>query len=58
MPATPISWSGVDFVVNTNTNGTQNDPVITQLANGNVLITWVDLDNTIGSAGAPPSAQT
>ena len=51
MPATPISWSGVDFLVNTNTTGTQNDPVITQLANGNVLITWVDLDNTIGSVG-------
>jgi RTX calcium-binding nonapeptide repeat (4 copies) len=52
MPITPFSWSGADLVVNTNTTGTQNDPVITQLANGNVLISWVDFDNSgVGSAG-------
>ena len=51
MPVTPVSWSSTDFTANTNLTGTQNDPVITQLANGNVLISWVDLDNTAGSAG-------
>jgi RTX calcium-binding nonapeptide repeat (4 copies) len=51
MPATPVSWSVNDFPANTNFAGTQNSPVITQLANGNVLICWTDLDNTIGTAG-------
>ena len=46
MPNTPVSWSINDFFANTNPNGTQSDPVITQLANGNVLITWTDADNS------------
>jgi Ca2+-binding RTX toxin-like protein len=51
MPFTPVSWSINDFFANTNLTGTQNGPSITQLANGNVLIAWNDLDNTAGSAG-------
>ena len=32
----------------------QDDPVITQLANGNVLITWTDYDNS--GVGSPAGA--
>jgi Ca2+-binding RTX toxin-like protein len=51
LPLTPVSWSINDFVSNTNLTFTQNTPAITQLANGNVLICWTDLDNTAGTAG-------
>ena len=54
MPLTPVTWRS-QLAVNTNTNGAQTDPVITQLSNGNVLITWVDFDETAGSAGGTHS---
>jgi hypothetical protein len=45
MPSTPVEWLPDGAPVNGHTNGTQNDPTITQLANGNVLVCWVDYDD-------------
>ncbi len=51
MPSTPIEWTEFNFNPNTNLGGNQSSTRITQLANGNVLICWIDLDETVGSAG-------
>ncbi|WP_442579141.1 beta strand repeat-containing protein [Mesorhizobium sp. ASY16-5R] len=51
MPATPATWLD-DFVVNTNPNGSQRDPVVTQLASGHILVVWWDPDNS-SPAGSP-----
>jgi Ca2+-binding RTX toxin-like protein len=49
MPLTPETWLN-EFIVNLNTTGSQSDPTITQLANGNILVTWTSSDNTgVGS---------
>lgn len=50
MPATPLTWLD-EFNVNTNTTGLQYDPRITQLANGNILVSWTSDDDT--GAGSP-----
>ena len=45
MPTTPALWRD-DFQVNINPNGTQDEPVITQLASGFILVVWTDSDNS------------
>ncbi len=57
MPATPVLWTSIGNTINAKTTGTQNDPAITQLTNGNVLISWVDEDDT-PAAKAARSAPT
>ncbi|MGL5733466.1 MAG: hypothetical protein ACRCYS_01260, partial [Beijerinckiaceae bacterium] len=51
MPATPVTWLS-DFIANELPSGAPVDPVITQLSNGNVLISWTN--QTAGVAGASP----
>jgi Ca2+-binding RTX toxin-like protein len=51
MPAIPATWLD-DFVVNTNPNGSQRDPVVTQLATGHILVVWWDPDDS-SPAGSP-----
>ncbi|WP_275788733.1 beta strand repeat-containing protein [Pararhizobium gei] len=50
MPATPVTWLE-EFIVNSNTDGSQFDPNIVQLANGNILVSWTS-SSDIG-VGAP-----
>ncbi|MBC7987060.1 MAG: calcium-binding protein [Sphingomonadaceae bacterium] len=50
--ATPVEWLG-NFQVNTGgaATGTQSDPHITGLANGNILVAWTEsADGTIGTS--------
>ena len=50
MPLTPETWLE-EFTVNLTTTGTQTRPRITQLANGNILVSWDSTDNTgVGAA--------
>lgn len=50
MPATPQTWLN-QFIVNLTTTGSQSDPDIIQLANGNILVCWTSTDDTgAGSA--------
>ncbi|MEO0988786.1 MAG: hypothetical protein AAFY20_25090 [Cyanobacteria bacterium J06639_14] len=53
--ATPTEWLN-EFQVNTGTaqNGTQSDPKIIGLANGNFLVAWTEAAN--GAIGASPGA--
>ncbi|MCC7320347.1 MAG: hypothetical protein IT542_05135 [Rubellimicrobium sp.] len=51
MPQTPAIWK-TEFTVNTTTTGIQNDPAITQLGNGNILVSWTSHDNS--GAGSQP----
>ena len=52
MPTTPEVWLS-EFTVNAgNTSGTQVEPQITQLSNGNILVAWEDsLNNVDGANG-------
>jgi RTX calcium-binding nonapeptide repeat (4 copies) len=52
MPNTPVTWLN-QFLVNTVTTGSQSDPDIIQLANGNMLVSWTSDDNTAGTPGSP-----
>jgi len=45
MPLTPETWLE-QFQVNTTTAGTQNETSVTQLANGNMLVTWTSTATT------------
>lgn len=45
MPNTAETWLD-SFIVNTTTSDTQKDPVITQLANGNILVVWTSTVDT------------
>jgi Ca2+-binding RTX toxin-like protein len=51
MPNIPLTWLDQQ-TANTTTAGTQSDPDIIQLANGNILVCWTTNDNT--GAGSPP----
>ncbi len=49
MPNIPVTWLN-EFVANLTIAGSQNDPDIIQLANGNILISWASNDDTgVGS---------
>lgn len=49
MPLTPETWLN-EFTVNLTTTNTQSRPRITQLANGNILVSWESSDDTgVGS---------
>jgi Ca2+-binding RTX toxin-like protein len=50
MPLTPAIWLG-ETPVNTTTDSTQTNPRITQLANGNILVSWTSLSDL--GAGSP-----
>jgi len=50
MPATPVIWRPTQLV-NTVTSGNQYDPNITQLSNGNILVTWTS-DDPAGAGSA------
>ena len=51
MPTTtPVTWLA-DFIANLTSSGVQSSPRITQLANGNILVTWTSDDN--GGVGSP-----
>jgi hypothetical protein len=50
MPATPAVWLN-DILVNTVTAGAQENPRVTQLLNGNIMVIWDSAQNT--GAGAP-----
>jgi len=50
MPLTPETWL-TEFTANSTTTSTQNEPRITQLSNGNVLIAWTSYNDT--GAGSP-----
>jgi Ca2+-binding RTX toxin-like protein len=50
MPDTPVTWLD-DFVANLKTTGIQDDPSITVLASGHILVVWTDFDGT--GVGAP-----
>ncbi len=41
---------GSEFLVNTETAGAQNGAQVAKLANGNVIVTWVDASATLGDA--------
>ncbi len=49
MPFTPEQWRG-EAVANPLSSGTQNEPKIVQLANGNLLVAWEDNGNNYDSA--------
>lgn len=51
MPATPAVWLD-DFLVNFVTAGAQENPRVTQLLNGNIMVVWDSANNT--GAGSPP----
>ena len=51
MPNTPETWRS-QFTVNTVTTGTQTDPNVIQLTNGNILVSWTSTDNTGAGAAA------
>ncbi len=51
MPDTPETWLAA-FTANKTTTDSQNDPHITQLANGNILVSWTSTADT--GAGSPP----
>jgi hypothetical protein len=51
MPNTPVTWLD-QFVVNLTTGGTQRFPQITQLTNGNILVSW-HTDNDSGAGFSP-----
>jgi Ca2+-binding RTX toxin-like protein len=51
MPNTPVTWLD-QFVVNLTTSGVQRFPQITQLANGNILVSW-HTDNDTGAGSSP-----
>ena len=53
MPLTPETWLD-EFTVNLTTTGAQALPQITQLTNGNILVSWTSGDDT--GAGSPPGA--
>jgi hypothetical protein len=53
MPNAPVTWRD-EQTVNTVTTGFQSNPQLTQLANGNILVTWTSTDDT----GAGSSAGT
>ena len=50
MPDTPVTWLD-DFTANQNTTGTQFQPRITQLTNGNILVAWTSGEDS--GAGSP-----
>jgi hypothetical protein len=50
MPDIPVTWRGQQ-TVNTVLAGSQSDPDIIQLANGNILVSWTSTSDTgAGSA--------
>ncbi len=52
MPNTPVTWLD-ELTVNTTTANSQFNSNITQLANGNILVSWTSTDNTgVGSMPA------
>ncbi len=51
MPNTPETWRS-QFQVNTTAIGSQTDPDIIQLANGNILVSWTSTNDT--GAGSDP----
>lgn len=53
MPLIPSTWLN-SLTVNTTTPGTQNQPDIAQLANGNILVTWDSYSDT--GVGSPDGA--
>ena len=50
MPLTPVVWLS-EFIANLTTAGAQTTPRITQLANGQILVTWTSDDP--GGVGSP-----
>jgi len=48
MPLTPEEWLAT-FINNTTTAGSQVDPVVTGLSNGNFLVVWTDSNDTVAS---------
>ncbi len=50
MPATPVAWSQ-DLIVNPRRTGLQHESVVTQLTNGNILVAWMDQNDS--GAGSP-----
>lgn len=56
MPATPASRvpsgqkNGTEFLINTLTSGNQLVPSVTRLANGNLIVVWVDFSGQNGSS--------
>jgi Ca2+-binding RTX toxin-like protein len=51
MPIAPLTWLD-DFVATITTSGTQSNPRLTQLANGNILLAW-DSTETAAGSGVP-----
>ncbi len=51
MPNIPVTWRGQQ-TVNTELAGSQSDPDIIQLANGNILVSWTSTNNTGAGAAA------
>ena len=54
MPLIPSTWLN-SLTVNTTTTGTQNEPDIAQLANGNILVTWTSYSDA--GIGSPDGAE-
>ena len=55
MPNTPVTWRN-QFTVNSVTTGSQSDPDIIQLANGNIVVSWTTSD--AGGLGSPNGNET
>lgn len=54
MPLTPETWLD-QVTVNATTTGSQNDPEVIQLANGNILVSWTTDD--AGGLGSPAGVE-
>lgn len=49
MPLTPTSWSGTDFGVNIRPGSANTQSRVTGLANGNILVSWIEYADGIST---------